>query len=49
MKQVYIKTLGCQMNEYDSSLILNVLSKKFFFEEVSDFSNADILILNTEE
>ncbi|WP_176604903.1 tRNA (N6-isopentenyl adenosine(37)-C2)-methylthiotransferase MiaB [Candidatus Azoamicus ciliaticola] len=47
MKQVYIKTLGCQMNEYDSSLILNVLSKKFFFKEVSDFSNADILILNT--
>jgi len=47
MKRVYIKTLGCQMNEYDSSLILNVLSKKFFFEEVSDFLLADILILNT--
>lgn len=35
------------MNEYDSSLILNVLSKKFSFEEVPDFSSADILILNT--
>ncbi|HIH2762874.1 MAG TPA: tRNA (N6-isopentenyl adenosine(37)-C2)-methylthiotransferase MiaB [Candidatus Azoamicus sp.] len=47
MKKVYIKTLGCQMNEYDSSLILNVLSKKFSFEEVTDFLFADILVLNT--
>lgn len=35
------------MNEYDSSLILNVISKKFLFEEVHDFLDADILILNT--
>ncbi len=47
MNKVYIKTLGCQMNEYDSSLILNVISKKILFEEVSNFLDADILILNT--
>lgn len=47
MKKVYIKTLGCQMNEYDSSLILNVISKKISFEEVNNFLDADILILNT--
>lgn len=47
MKKVYIKTLGCQMNEYDSNIILNVLYRHFKVIETDNFYDADILILNT--
>ena len=28
MKKVFIRTFGCQMNEYDSQKMLDVLSKE---------------------
>ncbi|CAL4323840.1 tRNA (N6-isopentenyl adenosine(37)-C2)-methylthiotransferase MiaB [Buchnera aphidicola] len=47
MKKIYIKTWGCQMNEYDSSIISNLLlnQKKYFL--VNKPEDANILILNT--
>ena len=43
----YIKTFGCQMNEYDSEKIGSVLSKKNQLTETSMPEDADLIILNT--
>ena len=43
----YIKTFGCQMNEYDSEKIGGVLSKKSQLTETSAPEDADLIILNT--
>ncbi|MXP51061.1 tRNA (N6-isopentenyl adenosine(37)-C2)-methylthiotransferase MiaB [Pantoea sp. SoEX] len=47
MKKVYIKTWGCQMNEYDSSKIVDLLQKNQNCIITKESSNADILLLNT--
>jgi tRNA-2-methylthio-N6-dimethylallyladenosine synthase len=47
MKFIYIKTWGCQMNEYDSSMIITLLQKKNEYSLTESIENADILILNT--
>ena len=46
-KKVYIKTHGCQMNEYDSSKMLDLLKSKQNFEIADNEDEADLLILNT--
>ena len=43
---VFIRTFGCQMNEYDSERILGHLSKKGMYE-VKSPEDADIIIINT--
>ncbi|XBC40631.1 MAG: tRNA (N6-isopentenyl adenosine(37)-C2)-methylthiotransferase MiaB [Buchnera aphidicola (Nurudea yanoniella)] len=45
--KIYIKTWGCQMNEYDSSMITNLLQKKHKYRITHTPTSADILILNT--
>jgi len=47
MKYIYIKTWGCQMNEYDSSMIITLLQKYNKYLLTKSPENADILILNT--
>ena len=42
----YIKTYGCQMNEHDSENMKAIL-KEYGMNEVEDFENADLIILNT--
>ncbi|WBF65660.1 MAG: tRNA (N6-isopentenyl adenosine(37)-C2)-methylthiotransferase MiaB [Candidatus Kinetoplastibacterium crithidii] len=44
---VYIKTFGCQMNEYDSEKIIDILGTKKQIEIVKQAENANIIILNT--
>jgi tRNA-2-methylthio-N6-dimethylallyladenosine synthase len=46
-KKVFIKTHGCQMNEYDSSRILDMLRVTHDAELVGTPEEADILLLNT--
>jgi len=46
-KKVYIKTWGCQMNEYDSLMISGILKKEKDYENTDVPEKADILILNT--
>ena len=46
-RNVYIKTHGCQMNEYDSSKIADVLSSTHKLKLVKNPEEADILLLNT--
>ena len=45
-KKVFIKTFGCQMNEYDSKRIYDSINK-IGFEKTDDQSNVDCYILNT--
>tara|TARA_B100000282_G_scaffold292103_1_gene265313 strand:+ start:22 stop:1356 length:1335 start_codon:yes stop_codon:yes gene_type:complete len=45
-KKIYIKTFGCQMNEYDSNRIYDSVSKLGFVKTLNQ-SNADCYILNT--
>ena len=46
-KKVYIKTHGCQMNEYDSSRMLDLLRESEGADLVETPEEADILLLNT--
>jgi tRNA-2-methylthio-N6-dimethylallyladenosine synthase len=45
--KLYIKTFGCQMNEYDSSRMEDVLRASHGYEPTSDPAEADVLLLNT--
>ncbi|MFO1219115.1 MAG: tRNA (N6-isopentenyl adenosine(37)-C2)-methylthiotransferase MiaB [Burkholderiaceae bacterium] len=46
-KKVYIRTFGCQMNEYDSSKLADVLRDQGCYEAVSDPAEADLILFNT--
>ena len=45
-KKIFIKTFGCQMNEYDSNRIYDSV-KKIGFKKTDDQKNADCFVLNT--
>ena len=47
MPRLHIKTFGCQMNEYDSAKMADVLSAANGFELTDDPAQADVLLLNT--
>ena len=46
-KKLYIKTHGCQMNEYDSAKIADLLSDEDNFELTTNEHEADLMVLNT--
>jgi tRNA-2-methylthio-N6-dimethylallyladenosine synthase len=46
-KKLYIKTYGCQMNEYDSDKTVDILKQKKGVEVTNDIKEADIILLNT--
>jgi len=45
--KLYIKTFGCQMNEYDSAKMADVLAESHGLELTDDPEAADVLLLNT--
>lgn len=45
--KLYVKTFGCQMNEYDSGKMLDVLHDSHGLELTDNPADADILLLNT--
>ncbi len=47
MAKVFIKTHGCQMNEYDSSKMLDILRDANGYELTDNEAEADLLLLNT--
>jgi tRNA-2-methylthio-N6-dimethylallyladenosine synthase len=47
MKTLYIKTFGCQMNEYDSAKMADVLKASHGLKVVATAEEADVLLLNT--
>jgi tRNA-2-methylthio-N6-dimethylallyladenosine synthase len=46
-KKVYIKTFGCQMNEYDSGKMGDVLQAAQGYEPTDDPEQADLILFNT--
>jgi len=46
-KKVFIRTFGCQMNEYDSDKMADVLRAAEGYEPTSDVEQADLILFNT--
>jgi len=46
-KKLYIKTNGCQMNEYDSSKMIDILKHSHGVTRTDNIAEADIILLNT--
>ena len=47
MKKLHIRTYGCQMNEYDSDKMADVLRASDDFETTDDPAAADVILFNT--
>ena len=46
-KKVFIKTFGCQMNEYDSDKMSDVLNAAQGYEKTGNIDDADLILFNT--
>jgi tRNA-2-methylthio-N6-dimethylallyladenosine synthase len=46
-KKVFIKTFGCQMNEYDSDKMADVMRAAEGYEPTSNVEEADLILFNT--
>ena len=46
-RRVHIKTFGCQMNDYDSSRMVDLLRESHGLEPTDNPEEADVLLLNT--
>ncbi|MBR7158931.1 MAG: tRNA (N6-isopentenyl adenosine(37)-C2)-methylthiotransferase MiaB [Alphaproteobacteria bacterium] len=46
MKKAFIRTMGCQMNVYDSSRMMDIL-RNLGYEETSEYTEADLILVNT--
>ncbi|KTD82362.1 tRNA (N6-isopentenyl adenosine(37)-C2)-methylthiotransferase MiaB [Legionella waltersii] len=47
VKKLYIKTNGCQMNEYDSTKMADVLQASHGLVKTDNVEEADVILLNT--
>jgi tRNA-2-methylthio-N6-dimethylallyladenosine synthase len=47
MGKVYVRSFGCQMNEYDSSKIADVLRAREAMERTDSPEDADLIVFNT--
>jgi len=47
MKKLHIQTHGCQMNEYDSSKMIDILHASHGLEKTLNPEEADVLLMNT--
>jgi tRNA-2-methylthio-N6-dimethylallyladenosine synthase len=46
-RKVFIKTFGCQMNEYDSDKMADVMRAAQGYEPTTDVEQADLILFNT--
>ncbi len=46
-KKVFIKTFGCQMNEYDSDKMVDVMHAAEGYEATTNVDEADLILFNT--
>jgi tRNA-2-methylthio-N6-dimethylallyladenosine synthase len=46
-KKIFIKTFGCQMNEYDSDKMADVMGQAEGYEPTQDVEEADLILFNT--
>lgn len=47
LKKLYIKTHGCQMNEYDSDKMVDVLNSSHGMQRTDNVDEADVILINT--
>jgi tRNA-2-methylthio-N6-dimethylallyladenosine synthase len=47
MKKLFLRTFGCQMNEYDSDKISELLRQSEGLERTPDAEDADVIVFNT--
>ncbi len=47
VKKVFIRTFGCQMNDYDSGKMADVLHAAEGYEPTTDVEEADLILFNT--
>lgn len=47
MKKLFVKTYGCQMNEYDSTKMVDVLCKSHNMIVTTNAEEADLILINT--
>jgi tRNA-2-methylthio-N6-dimethylallyladenosine synthase len=47
MKKVFVKTHGCQMNEYDSARMQDLLVDSHGLQPTDREEDADVILLNT--
>ena len=47
ISKLHIRTFGCQMNEYDSSKMTDVLKNSHSLELTDDADDADVILVNT--
>ncbi|MDP0595867.1 MAG: tRNA (N6-isopentenyl adenosine(37)-C2)-methylthiotransferase MiaB, partial [SAR86 cluster bacterium] len=47
ISKLYVRTFGCQMNEYDSDKMGDVLKESHGLELTEDITEADVLLVNT--
>ncbi len=46
-RKVFVKTFGCQMNEYDSDKMVDVLGQAQGYEKTDNVDEADLILFNT--
>ena len=46
-KKLYVRTFGCQMNEYDSDRMADVLAESHGYEATDSPESADLILFNT--
>ena len=46
-KKLYLRSFGCQMNDYDSGRIADLLEERMGLEKTESLDEADVVILNT--
>jgi len=47
LSKLHIRTFGCQMNEYDSNKMSDVLKYSHGLELTDNIDQADVLLVNT--
>ncbi|MEK9866338.1 MAG: tRNA (N6-isopentenyl adenosine(37)-C2)-methylthiotransferase MiaB [Betaproteobacteria bacterium] len=47
MKKIFVKTFGCQMNEYDSEKIVDLMRDHEGYEQTNVPDDADLILFNT--
>ncbi|EKD46107.1 MAG: (dimethylallyl)adenosine tRNA methylthiotransferase, partial [uncultured bacterium] len=46
-KKIFVQSYGCQMNEYDSAKIIDIMSHSCDFDSTDKAEEADLIVLNT--
>jgi len=46
-RKLHVRTFGCQMNEYDSRKMVDVLRERLGYERTEDPAEADLILFNT--